>query len=139
MVEFSKTENLTKRLLVSDIARTFDVLGWLSPSIIKVKILLQRIWELKIEWDDPLPPEVKGTWLQWRTELTLFSNRHIPQFYYPKQSRIQSVQLHGFSDVSEEAYSGIVYLPMVDSVQYVYTSLVTSKTKVAPIKHLTIP
>ena len=139
VVEFPKTENLMKRLLVSDIARTFDVLGWFSPSIIKVKILLQRIWELKIEWDDPLPPEVKGTWLQWRTELTLFSNRHIPRCYYPKQSCIQFVQLHGFSDVSEEAYSGVVYLCMVDSLQCVYTSLVTSKTKVAPIKHLTIP
>ena len=31
VVEFPKTENLTKRLLVSDIARTFDVLGWFSP------------------------------------------------------------------------------------------------------------
>ena len=49
------------------------------------------------------------------------------------------MQLHGFSDASEEAYSGVVYLRMVDSLQCVYTSLVMSKTKVAPIKRLTIP
>ena len=88
VVEFPETENLTKRLLVSDIAMTFDALGWFSPSIIKIKILLQCIWELKIDWDDPLPPEIKGTWLQWRTELTLLSDRHIPRCYFPKQSRI---------------------------------------------------
>ena len=34
-------ENVTKRLLVSDIARTFDVLGWFAPTLIKAKILLQ--------------------------------------------------------------------------------------------------
>ena len=33
--------NVTKRLLVSDISKTFDVLGWFSPAIVKVKILLQ--------------------------------------------------------------------------------------------------
>ena len=104
VAEFPETENLTKRLLVSDIAKTFDVLGWFSPSIVKIKILLQRVWELKIGWDDPLPPEIKGTWLQWRTELTLLSDRHIPRCYFPKQSQIESVQLHGFSDAAEEAY-----------------------------------
>lgn len=33
------------RILVSDIAKTFDVLGWFSPTIVKVKILLQRLWK----------------------------------------------------------------------------------------------
>ena len=139
VAEFPEINNLTKRLLVSDIAKTLDVLGWFSPSIIKIKILLQRIWELKIDWDEIVPPEIEHTWRQWRTELTLLSDRHIPRCYFPKQSRIESVQLHGFSDASEEAYSGVVYLCMVDSLQRVHTSLVTSKTKVAPIKRLTIP
>ena len=132
-------ENLTKRRLVSDIARTFDVLRWFSPAIIEVKILLQRVWELKIGWDELLPDEIKEPWLQWRTELVLLSDRHIPRCYYPKQVCIHSVQLHGFSDASEEAYAGVVYLRMVDTLSHVHISLVTSKTKVAPIKRLTIP
>ena len=32
---------ITKRILASDVAKTFDVLWWFSPSIIKMKILLQ--------------------------------------------------------------------------------------------------
>ena len=44
-------ENVTKRTLVSDIVKTFDVLGWFSPAIIVVKILLQRLWEERIPWD----------------------------------------------------------------------------------------
>ena len=34
-------DKLTKQGLVSDIAKTFDVLGWFSPAIVKAKILLQ--------------------------------------------------------------------------------------------------
>ena len=35
VADIPKADNLTKRLLVSDIAKTFNVLGWFSPSIIK--------------------------------------------------------------------------------------------------------
>lgn len=56
-------ESITKRLLVSDIAKTFDVLGWFSPSTIVVKILLQQLWESKVDWDEPIPPEIRETWL----------------------------------------------------------------------------
>ena len=36
-------DSLTKRTLVSDIAKTYDVLGWFAPAIIKMKILLQKL------------------------------------------------------------------------------------------------
>ena len=139
VAKLPSTRDLTKRLLVSDVAKTFDVLGWFSPTIIKIKILLQRIWELKIDWDDPLPSEIKDTWLQWRIELSILSEKHIPRCHFPKQSHIVAMELHGFSDASEEAYAGVVYLRIIDSSQEVHVSLVTSKTKVAPLKRLTIP
>ena len=130
--------NVTKRLLVSDIAKTFDVLGWFSPTIIKVKILLQRLWELKVDWDEPVPHIIKEAWLQWRSELQCLSEKHVSRCYFPK-GVIESIQLHGFSDASEDAYAGVIYLRLTDSDGNVHISLVTAKTKVAPIKRLTIP
>ena len=100
----------TKRTLVSDIAKTFDVLGWVSPTIIKAKIFLQRLWEERVDWDDPVPPTIHEAWSQWRSELSLLSERHISRCYFPKDAQIVSIQLHGFSDASEQAYAGIVYL-----------------------------
>ena len=50
---------LTKRNFVSEIARIYDILGWCSPTIIKVKILLQSIWEHGTEWDKPVPSKVE--------------------------------------------------------------------------------
>ena len=43
--------SVTKCLLV----KMFDVLEWFSPTIVKVKVLLQHLWELKVDWVDPMP------------------------------------------------------------------------------------
>ena len=132
-------EDVTKRILVSDIAKTFDALGWFSPSIIKVKILLQQLWESKVDWDDPIPTAIRDVWLKWRSELDVLSSKHIPRCYFSKETRIVSTELHGFCDASEQAYAAVVYLRMTDTDGNTQIALVTSKTKVAPIKRLTIP
>ena len=84
-------ENVTKRLIVSDIAKIFDVLGWFSPVIAAMKILLQWLWERKIDWDKSVPQEIRDAWLQWRSELPSLSNKSIPRCYFPKGANIVSV------------------------------------------------
>lgn len=135
----SAQESLTKRMLVSDIARVFDALGWFSPAVVKVKILLQRLWEEGLDWDDPAPQGILEVWERWRQELPCLLDKIIPRYYYPKNVFIASQELHGFSDASEHAYAAVVYLRMTDNKGRVHVSLVMSKTKVAPIKRLTIP
>ena len=134
-------ESITKRALVSDIAKTFDVLGWFSPSTIKAKIFLQQLWEQKVDWDEPVPIQIRDTWFQWRSELPMLSEVHVPRCYFSKHTSTNSmeIQIHGFSDASEAAYAVAVYLRISDDFVGVQTSLVMSKTKVAPIKKLTIP
>ena len=133
------SDGLTKRMLIADIARVFDALGWFSPAVIKVKILLQRLWEEGLGWDDPAPSSIQDVWHKWRLELPCLLDRHVPRCYYPKDADIVTLALHGFSDASEDAYAAVVYLQMTDSNQTIHTSLVMSKTKVAPIKRLSIP
>ena len=133
VAEIPKADNLTKRLLVSDIAKTFDVLGWFSPSIIKINILLQRIWELKIDWDASLPSEIETTWLQWRTEpisslWKAHSSMLLPQAI--------SHRIRATTRVFRCLRGSLCYFRMVDSLQRIHTSLVA---KVAPIKRLTVP
>ena len=139
VAEFPRLESVTKRALVSDVAKTYDVLGWFAPSIIKVKILLQRLWEAKVGWDDPAPDDIRKSWEKWRLELPVLTSKLIARCYFPRNVSITSTQLHGFSDASEDAYAGVVYLRMVDTSNVVYVSLVMAKTRVAPIKRLTIP
>ena len=135
----SQLEVITKRALVSDIAKTFDVLGWFAPAIVKVKTLLQRVWEAGMGWDDPVPPAIHETWKRWRLELPSLATKLIPRCYHPEDAQIVSVQLHGFSDASEVAYAGVIYLRAVDTSNSTHVSLVAAKTKVAPLKRQTIP
>ena len=72
----------------------------------KVQILMQRLWELKVDWDDPLPPDIHDAWLQLRSELQLLSGKHLPRCYFPDAVNIVAVELHGFCDASERAYAG---------------------------------
>ena len=139
VTELPPLERVTKRFLVSDVAKTFDVLGWFSPTIITIKILLQRLWEQKVDWDDTVPSPIQDVWLRWRSELNLLTQKFIPRYYFPKESHIISMELHGFCDASEAAYAGVVYFRSTDSEGRLHTSLITSKSKVAPIKKLTIP
>ena len=39
---------IAKRNIMSDVAKVFDALSLFSPVTIKMKILLQRLWEMKI-------------------------------------------------------------------------------------------
>ena len=130
---------ITKRIIVSDVAKVFDVLGWFSPVTVKMKILLQRLWEAKLDWDDPISDDLLQIWSQWRSELPLLTTLHVPRCYFSSKKYPMTTQLHGFSDASEDAYSGVVYLRIEDSAKEVHTALVISKTKVSPIKRLSIP
>ena len=49
-----------------------------------------------------------------------------------------SVELHGFSVASKLVYTGVVYLRTLDVKNSVHVSLVIAKTKVAPLKRLSI-
>ena len=104
-----------------------------------MKILLQRVLEEQVDWDNPAPEAIQKVWLQWRSELPCLLCKGMPRCYFPKNVQIVSFQVHGFCDASEDAYAGVVYLRMVDSTGAVHISLVMAKTKVFPIKRLSIP
>ena len=139
VAKFPRLEVITKRALISDVAQTFDVLGWFTPSIIMIKVLLQQLWEAKVSWDEHVPVNIHQSWRRWREELPMLTTKLIPRCHFPKNAHLTSMQLHGFSDASEAAYAGVVYLRVVDSDNVVHVSLVMSKSKVASIKRLTIP
>ena len=67
----------------------------------------------------------------------LYSRRDTSRCYYSKDATVNSMQLHGFYDAS--AYAGVVYTRVQDRSGNIHISLVVSKTKVFPIKHLTVP
>ena len=91
----------TKRGVISDVA---DVLGWLSPAILPMKLLYRELWALKVGWDEEVPAWVKERHRQWREELSLLAAVRLPRHYFSQQKPL-TVELHGFCDASQEAYA----------------------------------
>ena len=52
---------------------------------------------------------------------------------------LRGFQLHGFADASEKAYGAVVYLRIQTTTGTVFTQLVSSKTRVAPMDGETLP
>ena len=63
----------------------------------------------------------------------------VPRYYHIHQHTPITLQIHGFSDASEKAYAAVVYLRTVYSNGMVSTCILTSKTRVAPMKKQTTP
>lgn len=129
---------VTKRRVVSDIAKLFDPLGWIAPAIITAKVFIQKIWLSGIEWDQELPPTLMKNWLKFRNDLSQLTNFRIPR-WIGSSADDQCVELHGFADASNVAFAAVVYARITDKNGSVHVNLITSKTKVAPIKQVSIP
>ena len=129
----------TKRGIISDVSKTFDVLGWISPAVLPMKILYQHIWEKGQEWDGAAPPEVIEQHAKWREDLPCLSKRQLPRCYTAIHSQPLKQELHGFSDACLKAYGAVVYLRTTYLDQPPTVSLVTAKTKVAKKNPPTIP
>jgi hypothetical protein len=128
---------VTKRILLSDLNKIFDPLGFLTPVLIKGKIFLQQLWQLKIGWDNPLPNEMKIRWELFYQELEELGSLPIPRKCKPYISK--AIELHGFSDASQEAYGGCIFVRSKDDDGNWHSHLLCAKSRVAPLKGATIP
>ena len=81
---------------------------------------------------------MREAWKRWCGKLPVLHGHLIPQAYFSREVLRSSMQLHGFGNPSESAYTGVVYLRAVDQDALVHISLIMAKTKVAPIKRLTM-
>lgn len=129
---------ITKRSILSEISQLFDPLGFLSPILINAKMLIQELWLLRVAWDDPLSVELENRWIAFRKQLAELNTIQIPRWLNVSRTS-QSVEIHGFSDASNLAMAAVVYLRVVDRSGEIKVNLVQAKTKVAPLKHMTIP
>ncbi|XP_034195324.2 uncharacterized protein LOC117611487 [Osmia lignaria lignaria] len=134
----ASTANPTKRVVLSNIARIFDPLGWISPVVIVAKIFMQRLWLAKLDWDESLPCELTNQWREYSAEL-----KDLPKVTLPRWIRMGNAtvayEIHGFADVSQDAYAAVIYLRTISIADEVALHLLMAKTKVAPLKPLTFP
>ncbi|GFU24837.1 integrase catalytic domain-containing protein [Trichonephila clavipes] len=136
-VKISDKVNFSKRDVLSEIARLYDPLGLIGPIVTKAKIFIQELWKIKLDWSEQLPPDAMEKWMNFYQKLAKVNN-----FKYPRCILLPStirIEIHGFSDASERAYAAVVYIKCFNESGQSQTRLLCSKSRVAPLKTLTIP
>ena len=141
---------ISKRQVLSLLAKIYDPLGLLSPLTIRSKIFFQSLWTYqnledsekssppasRLNWDDHLPESLSEKWQSIYTDLKNVKSLTVPRWINFQAN--SQVEIHGFSDASKDALATFVYLRILN-LNDSSVSLLAAKTKVAPIKTLSTP
>ena len=114
---------LTKRSVLRVVAKLYNHLRFISPLFITVKIC----------------DELNFKYTSWLSDLMKVQSISIDRCYFHNvRDQVTSRQIHGFGDSSEVAYAATVYL-RIETIKGIWTQLIMSKTRVAPLTKPTIP
>lgn len=94
----------------------------------------------KQEWDAEISCWQADQWCKWQEDLTQLSDFSVSRCVKPVDfGWIVEVRMHHFSDASENAYGTASYLVLVNEQARTHCSFVMDKSRVAPLKQVTIP
>ena len=86
-----------------------------------------------------LTDEIKGKWAKWVENLSQTREREVNRcLYEAREERVTECFLHGFGDASKKAYCAMVYFVYRTDDGQAHVRLVARKTRVAPLKELSV-
>lgn len=135
LASFSMEKSLTRRTVLSHIAKAFDPLGITSPIILRGKLFRQKIEkdkEQKLKWDTKLS---KNDEIEWSKIMCSWNNQKIkiPRTYSKfKVQEIKHFQLHAFSDASELGLGCAIYVRIINIHNHIQTNLAFAKSLIIP-------
>jgi hypothetical protein len=134
----AKLNGCTKRELLSVLGAVYDPLGILLPALVAGKVLMQKVVLEKLKWDDKLPHKFSKDLELVQSNLAEISELKIPRFVGPLRTSEAKNTLVCFTDASEQCFAAMVYLRTVVNGN-IMCNLVFAKTRLNPVKKLTIP
>ena len=135
-----KDKPLSRRGILSTVSSIYDPLGLVAPVNLQGKRILQELCRDGVGWDCKVAEAIRPRWERWRSELPALEKLKVPRCHKPnKFGEIKTVELHHFSDASQNGYGECSYPRLTDSNDRICCSLVMGKSRVTPLKPVTIP
>ena len=95
----------TKRDVLTTIRCLFSPLGLISPTTIKTKIFLERLWWKGKQWDDKIDDSLKERWKNIVSKLLGLRHIHVPRYVENLRSEICCFcDASGKASATESAY-----------------------------------
>ena len=117
----------------------FDPLGILNPCILELKLIVQELWQQKIEWHSIIPKDLLDPFNKFQNGFIYLENIEINR-YYGFDSSTETTELHIFANSSNQAYGAVAYTRDIKKDR-VDISFALGKSRLAPLDKnvLTIP
>lgn len=129
----------TKRNTLKLLAGIFGPLEIIGSVKITAKILFQEACREKIGFDDPLDGSIKKAVEVWIKSLLECGQIRMKRCVYKHiQEEVLECSVHGIADASKKGYCVVTYLVYTTRTGK-YSRMFTSKTRVDPLKQLSIP
>ncbi|XP_058816615.1 uncharacterized protein LOC131679881 [Topomyia yanbarensis] len=130
----------TKREVLKTLMTIYDPLGLIANFLMFLKVLIQEIWRAGSHWDDEISPALAEKWQLWLRLLPQVETVRVPRCYrhLTTVEGNNVIQLHVFVDASENGVAAVAYLRFEQN-GVIECALVGSKTRVAPLRYLSIP
>lgn len=136
-MKMDNTKKITKRYIASQVHSYFDPIGLTGPVSVYPKLFLQKLWMKGYDWDAELDSEDRKFWEEYCEQLKFVNELSVDR-YVLMDGKLSITQIHGFADASTIGYGACIYVRCVDSFGNVRVSLLSSKSKVAPLTAQTI-
>ena len=79
---------VSKRLIISSIAKLHDPLGLISPVTFKGKMMIQQLWVAGFEWDENIRnTPIAEEWIKWCEDLKELVEIQVDRKYVPEKTR----------------------------------------------------
>lgn len=137
MKEIVVPKVISKRHILSEIASITDPDGILGPVVFEFKKFMKTVHMCKLPWDAPVDEREQTKWLELANSIMDINKVTVPRLI--TLSTYVSLQLHGFSDASEEGFGAVFYARSEDSNGLVAVRLITAKSRVSPAEKRSIP
>ncbi len=115
----------------------YDPLGIAGPFVLRAKMLVQDLCRAGVAWDASASEEDVKQWDRWVAKLSDMTALRVPRCIQPPGA-VRRQLLH-FADASDIEYGVVTYLRAVDQKGAVSSIIVTAKSRLVPIKTVTIP
>lgn len=123
---------ITKRNILSEIAKISDPFGLLSPVVLTAKSIMQKCWSANIDRAKSVTQDLFTSWSSFASQINLIHDLTVERLLLIQDPT--QIELYGFCNASKVRHGACLYVRSTNQDNKTFVRLACAKSRVAPLK-----